>query len=353
MKLWLRYFREKKGTVFLYLLTVFLFLTVGSLYHIENLEKLSYAALLTLVFWVLAGLWNGWKYVRRSRRLEEVFRHFEQSGKLLWETDEEKWLQESEGNPESAQDMSMAYAALLVAVCEQHERQKRLWEAKSADQNDYYMMWTHQIKTPIAAMKLLLEESGRDDRNSFLLKEELFKIEQYVDMVLTFQRLESLSADLVLQKYGLDALVKKAVRKYSVLFINKSLGLTLQKTECAVLTDEKWFVFCLEQLLSNSIKYTPQGGITLSVQPGTDTDRVSLALEDTGIGIRPEDLPRIFERGFTGYNGRLDQKSTGIGLYLCRQILTHLNIAIRVESEEGAGTKIVLGIPLAAERIRD
>ena len=83
MKLWLRYFREKKGTVFLYLLTVFLFLTVGSLYHIENLEKLSYAALLTLVFWVLAGLWNGWKYVRRSRRLEEVFRHFEQSGKLL------------------------------------------------------------------------------------------------------------------------------------------------------------------------------------------------------------------------------------------------------------------------------
>ena len=260
-------------------------------------------------------------------------------------------MKEAESNIESARDLCMAYTLFLSSVLEKHAAKRHQWEAKSAERNDYYMMWTHQIKTPISAMKLLLEESGLCDRDSFLMKEELFKIEQYVDMVLTFQRLESISSDLVLQEYDLDALLKKALRKYSVLFINKSLGLSLQETCSTVLTDEKWFVFCLEQLLSNSIKYTNQGGISLRAE--RFPERVRLVLEDTGIGIRAEDLPRIFDRGFTGYNGRLDRKSTGIGLYLCRQIFTHLNITFKAESDEGAGTRILLGIPRPGSLIQD
>lgn len=353
MRLWLRYLSEKRAVLLLYFLTALLFLTVGSLYHMENLEKLLYASLLALVFWAAAGLWGGYKYVRRSRRLEETFLHYDQCGELLLPEEEEKRLKDLEYAIDSAQDLHTACLTLLSLMRERHRRERLSWEARSIERNDYYCLWTHQIKTPIAAMKLLLEESGLQDRDCFLMKEELFKIEQYVEMVLTFQRLESISSDLALQEYDLSTLVKKALRKYSVLFINKSLKLDMQEIRQTVLTDEKWFVFCLEQLLSNSIKYTPQGGISLSARRDTDADRAALTLEDTGIGIRPEDLPRIFERGFTGYNGRIDQKSTGIGLYLCRQILTHLGITIQVESQEGAGTRITLGIPLPADRIRD
>lgn len=351
MRLWFRYLRERRMYLILYLLTAFLFLTVGSLYHIENLGKLLYAALLTFVIWAAACLWDGMRYVALSRRLEESFLHFQQSGELLLEAEEERRLKEVEGAIESAQDLCGAYAVFLASFRERRGKEIRRQEAEAIERNDYYMTWTHQIKTPISAMKLLLEKSGQDGRDSFLVKEELFKIEQYAEMVLTFQRLESISSDLMLQEYDLDALLKKALRKYSVLFINKSLRLSLQETGCTVLTDEKWFVFCLEQLLSNSIKYTNQGSISLHAE--ISGDRAILILEDTGIGIRPEDLPRIFERGFTGYNGRLDKKSTGIGLYLCRRILTHLNITVKAESEEGAGTRILLGIPRPDRLIRD
>lgn len=351
MRLFLRYLREKRQTLILYVLTVFLFVSVGSLYHIENLEKLLYASLLTSTVWSLALLLEGVRYVRKSRQLEKAFHHFEYCKELLSDESGDKLLQEAENGIESAESFQGAQRIFLSMVCQSHEKEQRLWEAKAAERSDYYMMWTHQIKTPISAIRLLLDKSGLKDRDSFLLKEELFQIEQYADMVLTFQRLESISTDLVLQSYDLYALVRQAVRKYALSFINKSLSLELPLPEseeafpCQVLTDEKWFVFCLEQLLSNSIKYTNKGGIC--IKAWAQGERIMLSLEDSGIGIRAEDLPRIFEKGFTGYNGRLDKKSTGIGLYLCRQIFTHLNVAIQAESEEGHGTKITLGIPNA------
>ena len=163
-------------------------------------------------------------------------------------------------------------------------------------------------------------------------------------MVLTFQRLGGISSDLVLTEYALAALVRQSVKKYSVLFINKGLALELGEMDFRVVTDEKWFIFCLEQLLSNSIKYTRQGSIAVRIR--REEEIAVLELEDTGIGIREADLPRIFEKGFTGYNGRLDKKSTGIGLYLCRRIFDSLSIGVKVESREGIGTKVILRIPV-------
>lgn len=351
MRLWLRYIKEKRITLLLYAGTVFFFVAVGSMYHIENLEKLLYAAFLTSIIWGIAGLWDGYRYVKRSTRLERNFAHFGQSKELLFTEDESLRLQETEGNIMNAADLDTARLLFLSSVREEYARERREQEERSRERRDYYTMWTHQIKTPISAVKLLLEESGLQNRTGFLLREELFKIEQYAGMALTYQRLESLSSDLVLASYGLDALVKQAVRKYSILFINKSLSLELGELSYEVLTDEKWLVLCLEQLLSNSVKYTNQGSI--SFEAARRGDRVLLTLEDTGIGIRSEDLPRIFERGFTGYNGRLDKKSTGIGLYLCRQIFTHLNVTVRVESEVGKGTKVLLGIPCPKNAVRD
>ena len=341
MRLWFRFLREKRAVSALYFLFIFFFVAVGSLSHIENLEKLLYAALLSLAAWAGAGILCGLEYVRKSRRLEETAAHFVRSGELL----AGEWRDKLGEEIERAGSFAEAQWFLLELVYEEQVKNRQQWEEKSAEYMDYYVLWTHQIKTPISAMKLLMSGSERNGREDFLMREELFKIEQYVDMVLTFQRLESISSDMVLQEYDLHMLVKQAVKKYSVLFINKGLSLDLREMSCRILTDEKWFVFCLEQLLSNSIKYTQEGGITISAEEEKwegGGSRIRLTIQDTGIGIRPEDLPRIFDKGFTGYNGRMDKRSTGIGLYLCRQVFRHLGIRIKVESQEGGGTSVIL-----------
>lgn len=341
MKFWVRYLKEKKTTAALYAVTVFLFVATGSLYHLENLGKLSYAALLTLVFWAFAGILGGYRYVRKAERLAAVERHFEQTGELLLREavglrGEETELTEAGGG------IAAQLERLLCRAEEQLRRERCTYEEKAADGKEYYLMWAHQIKTPISALGLLVEENG-DSRVSFRMREELFKIEQYVEMVLTFQRLDSMASDVLLEECGLEALLRQAVKKYSLLFISKGLRVELPSTDSAVLTDQKWFSFCLEQILSNSIKYTESGGIRFEVQEREEDVRLKVA--DTGIGISEEDLPRIFERGFTGCNGRTDKRATGIGLYLCRRIFDRLGISVQVQSRVGEGTTMDLSVP--------
>lgn len=218
----------------------------------------------------------------------------------------------------------------------------RIISKKDRDFNDmmeYYTIWAHQIKTPISAMRLLLqsEPSPRDDE----LSEQLFKVEQYVDMALQYLRMESMSSDLLLKRYSLDGIVKQAVRKYSKYFIRKRIKLNYKEMKYRALTDEKWLLFVIEQVLSNALKYTNEGEISIYMEPGLPG---MLVVQDTGIGIAGEDLPRVFERGFTGCNGRYDKKSTGIGLYLCKRILTKLSHTIEIESVVGKGTKVKIGI---------
>lgn len=204
---------------------------------------------------------------------------------------------------------------------------------------DYYTMWVHQIKTPISAMKLLIQTSESEVSSD--LSSELFKIEQYVEMVLSYIRLESTENDFVIKEYDLDSIIKQAVRKYAPLFIRKKINLDFQNTNYKVLTDEKWLVFVIEQLLSNAIKYTNKGKI--SIYP---LENKKLVIEDTGIGISKEDIPRIFDKGFTGYNGRTDKKATGLGLYLCKNILDKLSHKISIESEVGVKTKVILDLSM-------
>lgn len=200
-------------------------------------------------------------------------------------------------------------------------------------------MWTHQIKTPIAAMRLLLQEE--ETPVSREMQGELFQVEQYVQMALQYLRMEKMNTDLVFERQELDPLIHQAVRKYAPLFIRRKISLQYEDVHCEVLTDEKWLEFVLEQVLSNALKYTRHGQIKIYMDPQSPK---TLVIEDTGIGIAPEDLPRIFERGYTGYNGRTDKRSTGIGLYLCRQIMDRLSHTIRIESEMGVGTRVYLGL---------
>ena len=204
------------------------------------------------------------------------------------------------------------YQALVLREEEANRARKEEWDSARNDMNDYYAVWVHQIKAPIAVMRVMLQQEDTQENRE--LSAELFRIEQYAEMALYYIRLGEGASDLVIQEYELDDIIRKAVRKYAGQFIRRKIRLVYNGTDVCVVTDEKWLSFIIEQLLSNAVKYTPEGGtVTISVD-----DKKQLSITDTGIGISPEDLPRIFEKGYTGYNGRLDKKSTGIGLYLCR-----------------------------------
>lgn len=228
------------------------------------------------------------------------------------------------------------YQRLLELVHEDKAKAVNTLERKQKDLAEYYTMWVHQIKTPIAAMRLLLQ--SEDTSKSREVQDELFRIEQYVEMALQYTRLDSETTDFMIQKYELDDIVREAVRKYARQFIRRKISLNYQPLKKQVLTDEKWLEFVIEQLLSNAVKYTPKGSVSIYMEEN------SLVIEDTGIGIRTEDLPRICEKGYTGYNGHTDKRSTGIGLYLCRRILEKLSHTINIESEVGKGTCVKIGL---------
>ena len=232
-----------------------------------------------------------------------------------------------------------ALEALLfekLALLEMDKKNRAIEEReKLNDLMDYYTLWAHQIKTPIAASSLLVGEI-EDKKVKNQLEQELFKIESYVNIVLQYLRLESFHEDLVLKKENAEDLVKEIVKKYAIFFIQKDLSLSLHDLDRTIITDKKWFVVILEQVLSNSLKYTSQGGIEIYFQE----DR--LYIKDSGLGIQDADLLRVFERGFSGYNGRLTQQSSGLGLYLSKKIADELGHQISIASQVGQGTTVMI-----------
>lgn len=209
-------------------------------------------------------------------------------------------------------------------------------EARMTDKHDeminYYTLWVHQIKTPIASMTLTLK--NEDTPVSRKLFSEVVKIEQYVEMVLVYLRLNSDNTDYLIKEYPLDEIIRKGIKRFSTSFIEKEIKIDYRSIDYKVITDLKWFSFVIEQVLSNSLKYTTNGTISIYMVGN------ELCIEDSGIGIDPSDLPRIFEYGYTGNIGRLNIKSSGLGLYLCKSICDKLNHNIYATSKVGVGTTI-------------
>ena len=229
------------------------------------------------------------------------------------------------------------YQLIIEKLNEEAKMAGQKASAKYTDMVEYYTVWAHQIKTPIAAMRLNLQ--SEDSESARKLMGDLNRIEAYVEMVLTFLRLDSDSTDYLIKEYDLDEIIKPAIRKFSREFILKKLKLEYEPVSFKTITDSKWLSFIIEQIISNAVKYTSEGFVRIYMnEPGV------LCIEDTGIGIGKEDLPRIFENGYTGFNGREDKRASGIGLYLCKRIADNLGHKLAAESEVGKGTKLIIDL---------
>lgn len=239
--------------------------------------------------------------------------------------------------PQPSDAMEAEYQKLARLLFEDRRRMTESLEEERREMVEYYTIWVHQIKTPIAAMRLLLQNV--DDAAAAGLREELQRIEQYVEMVLCYLRLEGDSTDYVIREYDLDQILRQAVRRHASSFIRKKLRLQYEPLGVRVVTDEKWLFFVVDQVLSNALKYTSRGSISITLEaPKT------ICISDTGIGIAPEDLPRVFEKGYTGENGRADKRASGIGMYLCRRICRKLGHEISVTSVPGRGTQVRINV---------
>ena len=313
--------RKNRVAILLWVLTVLTEWVVFYLYRIMW-EPLLYAGALTLA---LGLLLLGLELRREMQAARERLRLREAILTEWNDLPEEKTLEQAD------------YGDMIRKLGRQLRQETATQEAQRQDMLDYYTTWVHQIKTPMAVMKLYLGSESPEHR---AMGTELFRMEQYVDMVLGYLRIGSIHADLSPQEVPLEALVRESVKKVSTLFIHqKSTTLQISSLPGTVLTDKKWFSFVLEQILTNAAKYTPRG--TVRVYLAKDSPD-TLVVEDTGLGIRAEDLPRIFERGFTGYNGRGGQRSTGLGLYLCHEVLQRLGHTISIRSEPGKGTAVCI-----------
>ena len=306
------YLRSRLGTIILCVCLFGVFAAVDLLFEVETIV-LWYPLILGAVLLLVVGAVD---YVMFLKKHKELSYGELPTPKSLIEED---------------------YQSIIAKLKEEAEMR-----ASSASQDynnmiEYYTVWAHQIKTPIAAMRLNLQ--SEDSESARKLMGDLNRIESYVEMVLTFLRLDSDSTDYVIKEHDLDEIIKSSVRKFSREFILKKLTLNYEPVKYKCITDEKWLEFIIEQVISNAVKYTSEGGVRIYMdEPGL------LVIEDTGIGISAEDLPRIFENGYTGFNGREDKRASGIGLYLCKRIADNLGHKITAESTPGVGTKMIIDV---------
>lgn len=334
MRVWgkslIRYIREHRGSILLFIAVNLIYFLMFYLYQLE-MEALFYGFVLSLFVFLLYHILQGLRMAQKATERKQLL----EPSALLWQ--------------ELPKPHSLAeedYQKMVISLRQHCSDISAQWEEKQKESLDYYTTWVHQIKIPITVMQMQLAMEDTEEHRALLV--ELFRIQEYVNMALGYVRLDGEAKDLVLQKQDVDHMVREVIHKFAPQFIRKKLRLDYEPVHRMMVTDEKWFCFLLEQLMSNAVKYTRQGSITI----GLSEEKEALYIRDTGIGMEAEDLPRIFEKGFTGNNGRRDKKATGLGLYLCRQTAKQLSISLWAESAVGLGSTFYISLkqnPLEVE----
>lgn len=321
MKFFFGYLFERRRAVIVFIIFSAVFASSFALYGLP-LRAVTYPAAICAFIGAAMIAADFFKALRRHRRLGEILKL---PAELIEDLPEPQSLNERD------------YQEIVLKLKEEARALELKNELGMAEMTEYYTVWVHQIKTPIASMRLRLQ--NEDSPLSRRLSSDLFRIEQYVEMVLAYMRLESDSSDYVIKEYPLDPIIRQAIKRFAAEFIDRKISLEYKETDMSAVIDEKWLLFVLEQIISNALKYTRSGSVKITVGEGP-----VITVSDTGIGIAPEDLPRIFEKGYTGCNGRTDKQASGLGLYLCKRIIDRLGAKISVSSEIDKGTSVSLDL---------
>ena len=319
MKLFIRYLRQKLPTILLVLIFFVIFSVSFLLYRLP-IEAVLYPFALCFIFGLSYMFYDFSKIKRLHKSLQDIAKL---TAGMINSLPDAKTIAEDD------------YQAIIGALKTEVYKLETTASEKYAEMSDYYTIWAHQIKTPIASMNLMLQ--GVDSQLSRRLSGELFRIEQYVEKVLAYVRLDSNSTEYVFKSCNIDGVIRQSVKKFAHDFIYRKISLDFRETGLKAVTDEKWLGFVIDQLISNSLKYTKDGTVSIYLKAPD-----ILCIQDTGMGIAPEDLPRVFDKCYTGYNGRKDKKASGLGLYLCKKICSRLGHKIYIESKPGEGTCVMI-----------
>ena len=249
--------------------------------------------------------------------------------------------------PEVIEEPRFQEARIINDVLKQcnksmHEKVKH-YKDEQIEYREYIETWVHEIKTPIASAKLILEN---DNSNlSERINYEMKRVEGFIEQVLYYARSSDVSKDYIIKEFSLRSVVMKSVKSNSRDFINKNIKLDIRGIEGNIFSDEKWVEFIINQIIINAVKFSiPNEGKVL-IYSKVNENNIILTIEDNGVGINEKDIDRVFEKGFTGENGRKFGKSTGIGLYLCKKLCDKLGIGISLNSKENIGTKVNIVFP--------
>ena len=300
----MRYLKDNHSVYLLLLVVILVFDSILMLCNIDT-SLIIYPNVIVLFIIIVYIFFDYYKYKNKH---ELLTKGFYEDNDCLYDEDYQKIINELE-------------AKIRQLETNNHKVKKEM--------SDYYSLWVHQIKTPISAMQLTLE--NEDSQLSRKLMLELLHIEQYVDMVLTYQKLSD-GSDYVFEENELDVMIKDTIRYLRLEFIERKISLKYEPINRTIITDKKWFEFVLKQLISNALKYTRKGSIEIYLEDNC------LCIKDDGIGIKESDLKRIFERGYTGSNGHDNKNSSGIGLYLCTNIVSNLGLKLSATSSIGLGS---------------
>lgn len=302
--------------ILLYIIFSSIFTLIFFLYNL-NTEAVIYADAINIVIGLLVFVFKFIIFKRRHNMLEKIYLNLPLMTECL---------------PKSKNIIQEDLNKIINRMSEINNDNITKFNSQYQDNMDYYTIWIHQIKTPISIMQMILKSDDTETNRELLA--ELFRIEQYSEMALNYLRLNSSSSDFIIRKYSLDNIIKQAVHRYAPQFIRRKIKLVYMPTDAEIITDEKWLLFIIEQILSNAVKYTFRGYVEIKYENEV------LTISDTGIGIPEEDIPRIFEKGFTGLGGRKDKKATGLGLYLCKRSADKLGHKIFIKSKAGKGTQV-------------
>lgn len=304
-----RFIREYRSFYFSYIVLAGSFILLFFLYQLPT-EFLQNALLLSLTFLILltAGLF--WKFRNRMRALEDYVHE--------------------EALPLLNKPVDLAYLNLIETEKEVTREQLLDYKSREEDLQAMVKLWSHQMKVPLAALSLM---SQTDNLNQQDVNHQLLRLDNYMANLLNYLKLTNHTSDFRFEQVEVREVVVDLVKKYRNQFLQKDISVTIDGN-WLLKTDRKWLSFALSQIIDNALKYNKNGGkVAIELNKG-------ISISDTGIGILAEDIPRLFDEGFTGFNGREHQKATGFGLYLTKRVLNQLELAISVESQLEVGTTV-------------